>query len=68
MTDFKGTVDDFFKVRAAVATKLKENSQTQTPTRVAQAETLMRAGFIDVPAVLVSLEPPAPTTDDGGEE
>lgn len=54
MTDTPVTTTDFLKVRDKVARVLGENSQTQPPTRVRQAERLMQLGFIDIEAVLDS--------------
>ncbi len=46
------TVTEFLTVRELLAEKLKEDSQTQKPTRIKQAEALLAAGFIDIRTVL----------------
>lgn len=64
------TVDEFLRVRAHVASLLKEGSTTQPATRIRQAENLMQAGAIDVTAVLEKIRPEADTatpTEDEGE-
>lgn len=42
------TVEEFLAIRERVAEVLKESSQTQKPTRIRQAEDLMRNGLIDI--------------------
>ncbi|MDF2506337.1 MAG: hypothetical protein K0Q52_196 [Microbacterium sp.] len=54
------TVEEFLWVREKVAQALKEDSSTQVPTRVRQAENLMRDGFIDMAAVLERRNPTTP--------
>lgn len=56
------TVPEFLQVRQYIANLLKENSQTQGPTRIRQAENLLSAGVIDIEAVLESFKP-APEID-----
>lgn len=60
------TVPEFIKVRQHIANLLKENSTTQEPTRIRQAENLLSAGVIDIQAVLDHLSPelPTPVEDD----
>lgn len=57
MSDTPITVPEFVKVRQHIANLLKENSQTQAPTRIRQAENLLMAGVIDVAAVLDHITP-----------
>lgn len=52
------SADRWLQIRDAVAEKLKENgSRQQEATRASLAEGLLREGWIDVDAVLESLEP-----------
>jgi hypothetical protein len=52
---------DWLDVRERVADKLKRpGSSVQRSTYVAQAEELMRLGYIDVDAVMGELHPPTP--------
>lgn len=64
MSDTPITVPEFVKVRQHVANLLKENSSTQLPTRIRQAENLLMAGVIDVQAVLEHLKPAKPSDED----
>lgn len=68
MSDTPITVPEFVKVRAHVAGLLKENSSTQLPTRIRQAENLLMAGVIDVPAVLAHLTPTPVEVSHGDED
>lgn len=65
VSDTPITVPEFVRVRQHISNLLKENSQTQAPTRIRQAENLLMAGVIDVESVLKSFEPkPAPVEID----
>lgn len=64
MSDTPITVPEFVKVRRHIASLLRENSSTQEPTRIRQAENLLAAGVIDVPAVLVALSPQIEADDE----
>lgn len=61
------TVPEFLFVRQFVADWLKKDSDTREPTRIRQAETLMGAGIIDVPAVLAHRPVAAESTATEGE-
>ena len=65
MSDTPITVPEFMKVRRHIASLLRENSSTQEPTRIRQAENLLAAGVIDVPAVLEALSPQIEADDEG---
>lgn len=67
MSDTPITVPEFVKVRQHIANLLKENSQTQAPTRIRQAENLLMAGVIDVAAVLDHLTPKPDNLADGDQ-
>lgn len=56
MSDLKISVDQFLAIRELIAEKLKENSSTQKPTRIKQAEELLKAGYIDITGVLSVVE------------
>jgi len=65
MSNMPITVPEFVKVRQHIANLLKENSSTQLPTRIRQAENLLMAGVIDVQAVLDEIAPkPTPVDVD----
>lgn len=64
MSDTPITVPEFMKVRHHIASLIRENSSTQEPTRIRQAENLLAAGVIDVPAVLVALSPQIEADDE----
>lgn len=69
MTDTPVTVPEFVKVRQHIANLLKDNSSTQISTRIRQAENLLMAGVIDVPAVLDDLAPkPGPELPEDDED
>jgi len=57
MSNMPITVPEFVRVRQYIANLLKENSQTQAPTRIRQAENLLMAGVIDVKSTLDKLAP-----------
>ncbi|MFK0072681.1 hypothetical protein [Arthrobacter woluwensis] len=64
-------VEEFIMIRAAVASQLGQNSQTQAATRERQAEHLMALGYIDFEAVLrdiASPERPIEGQSENGEE
>lgn len=56
MSNLEITVEQFLEVREVLAEKLKESSTTQKPTRIKQAEELMKAGYVDIGAVLGVVE------------